>query len=171
MPVGSAQLAPRTEAGPPLLITGTVHDRRGEAARGIIVYAYQTDAGGLYPRDTALTGAAARHGRLRGFVATDDAGRFALHTVRPGGYPDSDLPAHVHLHVIEPGRCTYYLDDLLFTDDPRLTPAARAAHSHGRGGPGVATPTRRPDGRWQVTRDITLGAGISDDARCTGAAR
>ena len=65
----------------------------------------------------------------------------------------------MHLHIIEPGRCTYYIDDIVFTDDPRLTPAARAGFP-GRGGSGVATPRREGEGAWVVERDIVLGAGI-----------
>jgi protocatechuate 3,4-dioxygenase beta subunit len=64
------------------------------------------------------------------------------------------------MHVIEPGRCTYYIDDLVFEDDPRLTPEVRRAHVSGRGGPGLVSPT--PDGRggFVVRRDIRLGERV-----------
>ncbi len=155
----AARIAPVGEPGEPLVIEGRVRDQRGRAAGGVIVYAYQTDAQGRYPPG------ATRHGALRGFVVTGPDGRYRFDTIRPGPYPDSALPQHVHVHVIEPGRCHYYLDDLVFTDDPRLTAAQRRAHERGRGGSGVATP-RRVGGTWWVRRDLDLGAGIADYARC-----
>lgn len=150
-----ARIAPANEAGEPLRIEGVVRARDGKPAPGIIVYAYQTDAQGLYPR------AETRHGRLRGWARTDGEGRYRFDSIRPASYPNSDIPQHVHMHVIEPGRGTYWIDDIVFSDDPLLTAAQRRQMLRGRGGPGgLATPVRDREGVWQVTRDITLGAGI-----------
>ena len=150
----TGRIAPVGERGVPLRITGVVRDRQGRPAAGIIVYAYQTDAGGLYP--TANT----RHGRLRGWARSDASGRYRFDTIRPGGYPHTDIPQHVHMHVIEPGRATYYLDEIVFSDDPRLTPMARKQSGTGRGGEAVVTPTRDRDGTLLVTRDIVLGLNV-----------
>lgn len=156
-----ARIAPPDEPGRPLRINGTVFDAAGRPAPGVIVYAYQTDAQGIYPPAAQHRGTAAyHHGRLRGWVQTDAEGRYAFDTVRPGGYPDSDLPEHVHLHVIEVGRCTYYIDDVMFDDGPRLTAAKRATLVTGRGGSGLATPTSDESGVQVVVRDIHLGRGI-----------
>lgn len=92
-------------------------------------------------------------------MKTDEQGRYHFDTIRPAGYPDTNIPQHVHMHVIEVGRCTYYIDDIHFEDDPRLTPAQKRQLNAGRGGSGLAMP-RREDGGWVVTRDIVLGAGI-----------
>jgi protocatechuate 3,4-dioxygenase beta subunit len=132
----------------------------GEPAAGVIVYAYQTDADGHYPPDPAAMQAGVRHGRLRGWARTDATGGYQFDTIRPGGYPGTDIPQHVHMHVVEPGRCTYYIDDILFTDDPRLSAAQRARSDRGRGGSGIATPRRAADGVWNVRRDIRLGERI-----------
>jgi len=64
------------------------------------------------------------------------------------------------MHVIEPGRGTYFIDDIVFRDDPRLTPEKLGELTRNRGGSGVATPRRGPDGTWLVERDIFLGKGI-----------
>lgn len=162
------RIAPANEPGTPMTIGGVVTTAAGAPAPGIIVYAYQTDAKGLYPPAPELRGAAARHGRLRGWARTDAQGRYRFLTIRPAGYPNTDIPEHMHLHVIEPGRCTYYIDDVVFEDDPRLTPRQRAAHDRGRGGSGVVRPTRDSNGTWQVRRDIRLGAGITDYRACGG---
>lgn len=160
------RMSPAGEPGVPMVLEGTVRTAAGQAAAGIVVYGYQTDAKGLYPSAPGLQGSAARHGRLRGWARTDAQGRYRFLTIRPAGYPNTDIPEHIHLHVIEPGRCTYYIDDVVFEDDPRLTPRQRAAHDRGRGGSGVSKPMRDASGTWHSRRDITLGAGISDYATC-----
>ena len=117
-----ARIAPEGEAGERLLIEGTVRDTSAQPVAGVIIYAYHTDRTGIYPKDEALKGTAAyRHGRLRGWVRSDSAGRYRFETIRPGGYPGSSAPEHIHMHVIEPGRCTYYVADIMFDDDPRLS--------------------------------------------------
>ncbi|MBO9663872.1 hypothetical protein [Dokdonella sp.] len=159
-------IAPSAEPGEPLELAGIVRDANGRPRPGIVVYAYHTDRGGLYPRDPRLSGETARHGRLRGWARTDAEGRYAFLTIRPGGYPGEAVPQHVHLHVIEPGRCTYYLGDVLFTDDPRLTPALRARERDAHGGSGIVEPRRDRQGRWSVQRDVVLGLGVPGYERC-----
>jgi protocatechuate 3,4-dioxygenase beta subunit len=148
------RIAPSTERGEPLRIRGVVRDRTGQPVAGIIVYAYHTDASGIYPPSTT------RHGRLRGWVKTDANGRYQFDTIRPGGYPNSNIPQHVHMHVIEPGRATYYIDEMVFSDDPRLTAEDRKRLVTGRGGEGLVTPTRDPQGVLTVNRDIVLGQNV-----------
>lgn len=161
-----ARIAPASEPGEPLALTGRVLDRDGRPRPGIVVYAYHTDRNGIYPASTiAATQHGRRHGRLRGWARTDADGRYAFDSIRPGSYPDADIPQHIHMHVIEPGCGTYYIDDVMFRDDPKLTSAKQRQFSIGRGGLGMVAPARR-DGVWQVRRDIVLGRGIDDYPRC-----
>ncbi|UCF68791.1 MAG: hypothetical protein JSV80_05745, partial [Acidobacteriota bacterium] len=142
-------------------IEGIVFDDNGRPATGVIVYAYHTDAGGVYPRDEDLRGHAAyRHGRLRGWVQTDERGRYRFETIRPASYPNSTIPAHVHMHIIEVGCCTYYIDSVKFDDDPLLSPVERKQLATGRGGSGLVAPRRDANGVWIVRRDIRLGEGV-----------
>lgn len=159
-PASVARIAAVGDPGRAMRIAGTVRDERGRPVPGVIVYAYHTDSAGIYPGRGEASGAVASHGKLRGWARTDDQGRYRFDTIRPGGYPGRDTPEHVHMHVLEVGRCTYYLDDLLFEDDPRLTARMRAQLTHGRGGSGVAMPLRDSEGTWLVRRDIVLGQGI-----------
>lgn len=159
-PPKHARIAPIGEPGDPLSLCGTVTNAAGHPQAGVIVYAYHADQSGLYPPATKPVGEAARrHGRLRAWTRTDSRGRYLFHTIRPGSYPGRDTPEHIHLHVIEPGRATYYIDDAMFRDDPKLTPQQEQSLTQGRGGSGVATPERR-NGKWFVRRDIVLGLGI-----------
>lgn len=149
-----ARIAPADEAGEPLVVEGTVRDAAGTAARNVIVYAYQTNAIGLYPESET------RHGKLRGWARTDSKGHYRFETIRPGAYPSRDNPQHIHMHVIEPGIATYTIDDITFDDDPLLTPAHRQRTRRGRGGFGESSPGKDAEGVWHVQRDITLGRSI-----------
>lgn len=170
----SARIGRPDEAGEPLVLEGVVRDASRRPRAGVIVYVHQTDARGEYPREGADPAPEARrHGRLRGFARTDASGRYRFETIRPASYPGTDVPQHIHMQVLEPGRCHYYIDDVRFTDDPLLTQAQRSRAEPPRGGPGIATPRRAPVKRgdravstWVVQRDIVLGAGIPGYARC-----
>ena len=60
-----------------------------------------------------------RHARLFGYIKTDKDGKFELHTIKPSGYPQSDLPAHIHVHVDTDGYQSF-ITEFLFDDDERL---------------------------------------------------
>jgi protocatechuate 3,4-dioxygenase beta subunit len=155
----TARIAPPGEPGEALAIDGVVRDAAGKPVAGVIVYAYHTDAKGIYPADPAH-----RHGKLRGFAQTDRDGKYRFDTIRPASYPNSRAPQHVHMHVVEPGRCTYVIDELWFGDDP-LAKAARRPSSPA-GGDGMTTPVKDKAGAWSVRRDIVLGANVPGYAGC-----
>ena len=158
-----ARIAPVDEPGIPLRVEGTVRDAAGNPVASVIVYAYHTNKSGRYPRDGSTRGTPAeRHGRLRGWAKSGADGRYVFETIRPGGYPFSRDPEHIHMHVLEPGRCTYYIDDIVFEDDKRLTDARLRRMSRGRGGIGVTKPARDESGALAVRRDIILGENIPD---------
>lgn len=153
------RIAPEDEPGEPLVLRGTVRGPDGEPAPGVVVYAYHTNARGAYPPDDDHTGHARLHGELRAWVRTDERGRYRFETIRPGSYPGRDTPAHVHLHVVEPGCCTYWIESVRFLDDP-LLPEDAEVPGRDRGGSGLVEPSRE-DGTWIAERDIRLRAGLS----------
>lgn len=161
----SLRLAPPGEPGVPMRISGRVLDASGRARAGVVIYAYQTDRTGIYPRPAQRLGREAmRHGRLRGWVRSDAQGRYVIDTIRPGSYPGEDVAEHVHMHVLEPGCFTYYIDDLMFLDDPKLS-AEERRQAHGTGGNGFLRPVMA-GGRWQVERDVVLGLGVPGHREC-----
>jgi protocatechuate 3,4-dioxygenase beta subunit len=113
------------EPGVPLTINGLVRDAAGHPAAGALLHVYQTDSTGRYTRERAMD---EPHARLNGRLRTDSAGRFAIHTIRPGGYPqairlgdrDRHIPAHVHIDVLAAGKPERKLQ-VVFSDDPNLT--------------------------------------------------
>ncbi len=161
-----SRIAPVSEPGQPMTVSGFVYGRDRRPRSNVIVYAYQTNAGGIYPTSQRSKGRAShRHGLLRGWALTGLDGGYQFETIRPAGYPGTDLPAHIHMHVIERGCATYYIDDIMFTDDPRLTSGKIRKLTLNRAGRGVVTPTRVA-GRWLVRRDIRLGLNISGYPDC-----
>ena len=81
--------------------------------------------------------AAARHGHIRGWVKSAEDGGYSIYTIRPAPYPDADNPAHIHLSIREPDIANeYYIDELVFDDDPLLTGTIRRSNQN-RGGSGV----------------------------------
>jgi protocatechuate 3,4-dioxygenase beta subunit len=150
----SARIAQDNEAGEPLTLDGTAYSPTGQPARGVVIYAYHTNAEGMYPEGT--TG----HGSLRSWVKTDAQGRYRFDTIRPAAYPSREEPQHIHMHVIEPGKGTYYIDNMTFADDPLLKVRHQNQSNDARGGSGRSTPIRDASGTWHVQRDIYLGLNI-----------
>jgi len=152
-------LADYQEAGTNLKIFGTVYQADCKTpAINVILYAYHTNAQGIYPKKGNETGWGKRHGYLRGWIRTDDTGRYAFYTKRPASYPNSESPQHVHMTVKEKGYKPYYLSSILFTDDPLLTEKEIKSYKN-RGGSGIVTPKVK-NGMWMVRRDIILGKNI-----------
>lgn len=110
------------EPGKKIRVLGTVTGKDGKPVAGALVYLYQTDSRGWYAGDAPhvlVYEGDMRHARLFGYVRTDANGKFELHTVKPSGYPRSDLPAHIHVHVTKTGYRSYGTE-FLFDDDERL---------------------------------------------------
>lgn len=114
-----ARIAPAGEPGRPLLVEGRVYRPDGKTpAAGVTVFAYQTDAEGLYHR------AGERGWRLKGWVVTDAEGGFRLETIRPASYPDSTVPQHIHLTLEGPHVPRQWTEEVRFADDPLVSKAA-----------------------------------------------
>jgi protocatechuate 3,4-dioxygenase, beta subunit len=147
------------QQGQRLLITGTIFKRDGiTPAPGIIVYYYHTDVHGDYANRGGLDRRVIRHGYIRGWVKSDENGRYAIYTVRPAPYPSANIPAHIHPAIKEPTMNEYYIDEFHFDDDKLLTSAVRRTFEN-RGGSGILRP--RVKGDLQIAEhDIVLGLNI-----------
>jgi len=150
------RIGPEGEPGEPLTVTGVVLSAENRTpVAGVVIYAYQTDARGLYSRGRPETEWSRRHGLLRGWVKTGADGRYTFDTIKPAPYPTHTLPAHIHLTVGEPGRRPYYIDDIVFDGEFGVTDAYRRAQEL-RGGSGIVRLARAADGHWLARRDIVL---------------
>jgi len=120
----TARIAPASEPGDPLVVRGQLLGVSGSPAAGAVVFAYQTDRAGLY--DKPANGP--HSWRLRGWVKTDADGRFTFETIRPGSYPNSNNPPHVHFAAFLPGGERYHAGELqLSMTRPAGTPTPEQA--------------------------------------------
>ncbi len=147
-------------AGPKLNIEGIVYNKDGKTpAKNVVIYIYHTDQTGRYSTKGNETGWGKRHGNLRGWVKTDDEGKYAFFTLRPASYPGANSPpAHIHTIIKEPGKNPYWIDDFLFDDDPALTKTERSRQRN-YGGDGILKPELK-NGLWSAKRDIILGLNM-----------
>ena len=124
---GTISIATDTIPGRKIKVIGTVRDAEGKPVVNALVYLYHTDARGWYAANSPhvnMNSGDMLHARLFGYVKTDKDGRFELHTIKPSGYPQSDLPAHIHVHVTAEGYRNF-VNEFLFDDDERLVGATR----------------------------------------------
>ena len=104
----TARIAPTSEPGDPLVVRGQLLNVDGSPAANAVVFAYHTDRSGLY--DKRENGP--HSWRLRGWVRTDKDGRFTFDTIRPGSYPNSNNPPHIHFTAFLPNGDRYHAGGL-----------------------------------------------------------
>jgi protocatechuate 3,4-dioxygenase beta subunit len=118
----SARIAPASEPGIPLVLTGRIVGTDGSPAANTIIFAYHTDRNGLYDaRDKGP-----HSWRLKGWAKSGTDGRFTFQTIRPGSYPNERIPAHVHFSAFTPSGERYHLGEVRFADDPLLSATDRS---------------------------------------------
>lgn len=152
----STRIAAASEPGLPLVVAGIVFGTDGVTPQAdVVVYAYQTNAQGLYANGTPETEASRRHGRLRGWIKTGKDGRYRFETIKPAPYPGDILPAHLHFTVLEPGRRPYWIDDIVFAGEFGVTPGYIRSVTN-KGGNGISALRQGDDGTLYAARDIVL---------------
>lgn len=118
------------EAGTQITIKGSVTDEKGNTIKNALVYVYQTSDKGWYSDTGAhilIYEGDIRHARIFGYFKTDDKGAFSFETIKPKGYPKSDLAAHIHIQFWDKNNEPLFgPGELQFEDDPRMTPARKA---------------------------------------------
>ncbi len=149
-----------TEKGQKLRLTGVVYGRDGRTpSANVVLYYWQTDSRGYYSPLGEMDAKAKRHGHIRGWVKTGPNGNYAIQTIRPAPYPQGDIPAHIHVSIKEQEIANeYYIDELVFDDDPLLT-AQRRKQLENRGGSGILRPFLSGDVQ-VAEHNIVLGLNI-----------
>jgi protocatechuate 3,4-dioxygenase beta subunit len=154
------------ENGQKLVVTGTVFQIDGKTpAPNVIVYYHHTDNDGYYSPGNDKPENQTRHGHIRGWVKTDENGKYIIYTIRPAPYPNGEFPAHIHWLIKEPDIGNeYWVDDLVFDDDKLLMPFLKKHSLESRGGSGVARILLKDD--LQIAEhDFVLGLNIPDYPR------
>lgn len=149
------------ESGQKLIITGTVFQLNGRTpAPDVIIYYWQTDNNGYYSPTAGMEEQAKRHGHIRGWVKTDENGKYTIKTIRPAPYPNESIPGHIHLSIKEPNIVNeYYTDEICFDDDKLLIQHFKKYPQENRGGSGVVRVVVKDT--FQIAEhDIILGLNI-----------
>jgi len=146
--------------GQKILINGTIYKRDGKTpASGVILYYYHTDVSGRYISKKGMNEKAKIHGYIRGWVESDEEGKYEIYTVRPAPYPSHNEAAHIHLTIKEPTiEQAYYIDNLVFDDDVLLSSLVRKKLKN-RGGSGILRFLKSGDLK-VAKKDIILGLNI-----------
>lgn len=152
-PSWSTKIVADNEPGDPLIVSGTIFSPEGkQPLAGITLYVYQTDATGVY----TTSGGENRGTRIRGVMRTNAQGRYEFRTIKPGSYPNSRNPAHIHAYVSGPGYPEYWIDEYHFADDPFVSSEDKQkASAQGTFSP-ILNPTRGSDGILRAVRDIRI---------------
>ncbi len=144
------KLAADADKGERILIGGTIFKSDGKtAAAGTLIYLYHTDVHGIYGRSGEP-----RHGRYRGWMLTDEKGKYEFESILPASYPDSTIAKHIHMTLTTTEKKEESADPILFDGDRFLTSRdreiRRGSFDH------VLKMVKGPDGTLRGTRDIRL---------------
>ena len=156
-----ARISGPDEPGEPLEVSGRVFEPDGVTpAAGVVLYVYHTGADGIYAPDPDDPP------RLRAWLVTDAEGRYRYRTIKPGSYPGTRNPAHVHTQLWSARFPTQYGTELLFEDDPFLTERERAASEELGEFAYIARVEHGMDGVIRATHDLRLktdGDAVEDN--------
>ncbi|MFY0714420.1 hypothetical protein J1D01_12120 [Seonamhaeicola sp. NFXS20] len=139
-----------------LKITGTIYESDGVTpAKNVLLFVHQTDENGNFELKRENKKRYVYH---RGWVRTDENGKYTLYTFVPGSYIYGKELKQIYPIVKEPNKPEYKIETFLFDDDPLLTDKCRTKVEE-------VDPQRilkldKKEGLWVATRDIVLGKEI-----------
>lgn len=139
------------EKGEPLIVSGTVFMPDRTPATNILIYAYHTDTEGIYGRDGEP-----QHGRFRGWMLTDEKGRYEIKTIKPASYPNSTIAAHIHMTLTGTAFKEDWIDSVLFEGDKFISTRERNKAGNKGGFNPILTLEKKSDGILYGVRDIQL---------------
>lgn len=112
--------------GERIIIHGQVVDENAKPVPNTLIEVWQANAGGRYRHrnDRYLAPIDPNFGGC-GRALTDEAGRYAFRTVKPGAYPwrnhgNNWRPAHVHFSIFGTAFCQRLITQLYFEGDPLI---------------------------------------------------
>lgn len=140
------------EKGEPLIISGTVYfsDEKTPASN-ILIYAYHTDIEGIYGREGET-----QHGRFRGWMLTDEKGRYEIRTIKPASYPNTTIAAHIHMTLTGMKFKEDWIDSVLFEGDKFISAREREKAGKKGGFDPILKLEKKADGILYGERDIRI---------------
>ncbi|KJD32853.1 hypothetical protein PK35_07690 [Tamlana nanhaiensis] len=143
-----------------LKITGTIFENDGVTpAKNVILFIHQTDENGNFELKRENKKRYVRH---RGWVKTNDDGKYTFYTFVPGSYfRGKDLKQILPI-IKAPGKEEQKIESYVFSDDPSLKDSCREDIEN-------TNPTRilsltfsKEEGLFIAKRDIVLGKEETD---------
>lgn len=117
----TSRVTPPREPGTPLAVSGVIVAADGAPIPGASIYVFQTDAEGYYGVKPESDN---RRPRLKSLLRADARGTWSFETIRPGSYPGSRVPAHIHFEVSATGFAPRIFE-IVFEGDPFVTAEMR----------------------------------------------
>ena len=121
------KLSTDADKGERILICGIIYKPDGKSvAANTLIYLYHTDIYGIYGRNGEH-----RHGRHRGWMLTDERGRYEFESILPASYPNSTIAKHIHMTLTTTDKKEESVDSILFEGDRFLTARDREINRGG----------------------------------------
>ena len=140
-----------------LKITGTIYESDGVTpAKNVLLFVNQMDENGNFELRRHNKKRYVHH---RGWVRTDEDGKYTLYTFVPGSYIHGKELKQIYPVVKEPNKPEYKIETFLFDDDPQLTEKCRTKVE--QTDPQRILKLDKKEGLWVATRDIILGKEIA----------
>ena len=117
----SGRVAPAGEPGQPLSVSGIVVGADDKPIPGASLYVFPDRSRGLLRRQA---GKRQPQPAAEALLRSDASGAWSFETIRPGSYPSSRVPGHIHFEVAAPGRAPLIFE-IVFEGDPFITDEMR----------------------------------------------
>jgi protocatechuate 3,4-dioxygenase beta subunit len=145
-------IAGKQEPGERLIVAGRVFGPDGVTPLAAAsVYVYHTDVKGYYSPGVNDN----RNPRLRGYMRTDAQGGYEFSTIKPGSYPNSRIPAHIH-YVVTAAGYNERVFEIVFEGDPFVDDRVRRDAANEWSGFSLRRLEKDEQGVSRCTQDIKL---------------
>ena len=108
----------------------------------------------IYSKKGNETGIQKWHGRLHGWLKTDNKGYYEIRSIRPARYPGNAIMAHIHAAIKLDDGPAFHINDFVFKDDV-LVNEEYLSRLNNIGGTGVVD-VKKEGNIWIGIRDITI---------------